>query len=535
MQPTKITETAKEKLYKQVAAGMEADYSSGIKVKVDPLCAKYWGPERTIDAKTIHDLATGLDSAHQVQSQGVIITGARITGKLDFAFSKVLVPLILHGCFIEAVDFKFAMAFFIDLMDSHVMGGITAVGLRVAGPIYLNSAQINNTVDLTDASIDGSLVAIDTSFTAHTGIALHMDRAIIRGNVSLTRFCSRGIVQLLGTHVGGDLTCSAGKITTLENKFALHADAIHVVGSVYLDDQFSANNQVRMAGAHVGGDFVCNSGHFKSQGEICLDIERSRIIRSLYLRNIDATGGVRILGANIGCDVELTKGKIESSGLALNLERSIINNSLILSYAKITGAINLSYANASTIKVDADTLTNSNFQLYCLKYENITPLEGDDKFVTTTDAWLQAIIKSNKNQPQPYEQLARVLRLNGQDKAARMVAINKRKNNGSWVSNKILCLTIYYGYKPWLALIWLTLLIGYGSVRIHGVLNIGWLSSIIHSADVAIPFMSFDNSIWSDTILNHNGLSAWFIVQRMIGWFLLIIAAAAPMRLLSKD
>ena len=76
--------------------------------------------------------------------------------------------------------------------------------------------------------------------------------------------------------------------------------------------------------------------------------------------------------------------------------------------------------------------------------------------------------------PQPYEQLAGVYRREGNEQAARIVAIGKQRARRAhvrgwtrWPSRAwsgFLRCTIGYGYRPMLALIWLAVLVVLGSL-----------------------------------------------------------------------
>jgi hypothetical protein len=79
---------------------------------------------------------------------------------------------------------------------------------------------------------------------------------------------------------------------------------------------------------------------------------------------------------------------------------------------------------------------------------------------------------ANRFRPQPYQQLAKVLREAGDNVGARRVLVameNSRRKHGnlkwwSWLWRWVLRVTIGYGYRPWYALIWALLFVTLGSV-----------------------------------------------------------------------
>lgn len=72
-------------------------------------------------------------------------------------------------------------------------------------------------------------------------------------------------------------------------------------------------------------------------------------------------------------------------------------------------------------------------------------------------------------QPQPYEQLADYYRRSGHDDDVRRVLLAKQRHRRTTLSppgrmaSRVLDATVGYGYRPWLAAIWLVLLLTIGT------------------------------------------------------------------------
>lgn len=116
--------------------------------------------------------------------------------------------------------------------------------------------------------------------------------------------------------------------------------------------------------------------------------------------------------------------------------------------------------------------------------------------------------------PQPYGQLAAVYQVEGHDSAARQVLIasqtrRRRQYSGfrGWFARAwggLLWATVGYGYRPWLALLWLVALIVGGSLVVDGLPQGDFtagggappFNSMLYTVDVLLPFIDLGYSKW---------------------------------------
>ena len=95
----------------------------------------------------------------------------------------------------------------------------------------------------------------------------------------------------------------------------LFADGLTTKGSVYLRDGFSAEGEVRLLGANIGGDLDCVGGKFNKSGGRALSADKLTTKGNVLLQNgFSAKGEVRLLGANIGGDLGCEGGKFHNPG-----------------------------------------------------------------------------------------------------------------------------------------------------------------------------------------------------------------------------
>ena len=183
--------------------------------------------------------------------------------------------------------------------------------------------------------------------------------------------------------------------------------------------------------------------------------------------------------------------------------------------------------------------------------------------------WLHLQSDNLGFRPQPYEQLITVLRQMGHEDQVAEVAIAKEKDLyergdlGPWDKfwSWVLYLAVDYGYKPWLAFLWMAALVGMGTLlflrarlrslpvmvptekeayREDGKTERQPLphyypkfNALVYSLDVIFPFDLGQKSHWRLSQKQSGAFVYWMfegysLVQLFLGWVLLLIAAAVP-------
>ncbi len=401
----------------------------------DPANAGNWGPKREIRAGLIRWLCVHREAKEQVDPKGIQVLGAKITGALDLSY--VIVPF-----------------------------GLTLWRCRLMG-----EADLSN-VEIPEIYLEGTWVH-----------SISADRARVKGSVFLRKgFRSEGEVRLLGAQIGGSFDCSGGTFTNPPKQGiaasgdALSADAAVVKGDVFLRNGFRAEGQVRLPGAQIGGDLVCTGGTFTNPPKQGMDASgralsaSSAVVKGgVFLRNgFHAEGAVHLLGAQISGDLDCSGGTftnppiegIAASGDALSAERVVVKGGVFLRDGfHAEGALNLTNASVGALVDDAPSWPASgNLFLDGFVYARIS---GDSpKGAKNRLDWLA---RQKDFSPQPYRQLAKVLRDDGDEDGARrvLVEMERRQRAASWAGQPwswLLRWTIGYGYYPLRALGGLTLL-----------------------------------------------------------------------------
>src|SRR5271166_2510900 len=157
----KLTEAEKMLLYAALR-GETAEFGPNI----DPVKANDWSNERTIQSGLIRWLCTDQEARNRVDSRGVRVIAAKLTGKLDLSYATIPFPLSLENCAL-ADDANFTGAKIVDLC------------------------------------LNGS----------HTRCLL-AEEAEVRGNLLLQKgFFSDGEVRLIAAHISGTLNCEGSTFT----------------------------------------------------------------------------------------------------------------------------------------------------------------------------------------------------------------------------------------------------------------------------------------------------------------------------------
>jgi hypothetical protein len=304
------------------------------------------------------------------------------------------------------------------------------------------------------------------------------DRLTTEGAVFLRKAKVDGEILLIGTQIGGDLSCSGAELRA--TGVALSADGARITGSVFLRDA-KIDDEFRLLGAQIGGDFDCSASELRARGD-ALRADGARITGGLFLCNAKVDGEICLLGAQIGGNLDCDGAELRAKGNALSADGARITGALFLrNGTKVTGRMSLTGAQIGAI-IDDPACWPPSIELDRCRYGAFL---GDD---APTDAkhrldWLSRIpTKDGEFWPDPYEHCAKVLREMGHTSDAREILIEKERLQrkarrkrmrmegqrplsiliglGDW----LLGITTRYGRQPLLAFVWLLGFWGFGAL-----------------------------------------------------------------------
>ena len=534
---------SERKVWEAAATGTLVDLRVGDRTLDSPERWAEWGTERTIRAEVIADLLIGDGEAAAAPFRGVCLRGARITGDLNLEATTLRYPLALLDCsFASAINLNEATAVSVRLSGSHVPT-VCAQQLLTRGDLWLDKGfSVLGEVELTSAHIGGQLDCTGGHFSNPNGSALSADGLTVDAGMFCRKgFFATGEVHLLNAHIRGQLDCTGGHFSNAGG-VVITADEVTIDGSLLCREEFSATGEVRLLGAHISGVLDCTDGHFSNSGDPALTADRLTVAGGIFCREgFSATGEVRLISAHITGQLACMGGQFSNpNGSALNLERATVSGPLIMKQAVLDGILDLTAAKTSSYH-DNRAAWPQKLGLDGFVYDAIEGASVKERL-----EWLRRNEKGYS--PQIYEQLAAVYHRAGSDGDARRVLIEKQRqrtaggNLGSKVWGFLLDWTVGYGYRTWLALVWVAGLLVLGTV-LFGFVYPGDLTAankatappfqpFLYTLDLLLPFASLHQR---DGWVAHGAAQWWSVFFIIMGWILATAIVASLTGLVKRD
>lgn len=475
-----------------------------------------------VPAALIADLVTV--AADDVHAKGVQIRGATVTGRLDLEDATVTRPLWLSDCTLaEGVTVARATTRTIAMQGCTIQNGIMAFSARIEGNFGLRRSTIAGTLVLARTRITGDLDCTGARLDGAGGAAFDADGMRVEGGVFLNDgFTAKGEVRLLGADIATTLACTGARMDG-NGGYAFSADGLRVRGSVFLKNDFTTNGEVRLLGADITGDLSCIGARMDGDGGYAFKADGTKVSGGLFLRGgFIVSGTVCLDHAEVGvlCDDEAgwpAAGNLKVGGFTY-------------------GAIARS-----------------------------APLSAEKRL-----EWLGRQSTEHYD-PQPYEQLAKVLKAQGHSRDARLVLMAKekerlRRGNVGWRSKLwgwgIAWPLVGFGYAPWRALIAALVVIALGA----GVFSLAQRTEVmvptkervymagkglpeqyprfqpvIYSADIFLPIVDLQqDTYWIPSTRGEQRLwrqfvRGWMWFEIVSGWFLTVLFAAGVTGLVKRE
>jgi hypothetical protein len=377
---------------------------------------------------------------------------------------------------------------------------LLAYNTTITGTVFLDEGfTAQGAVSFYGATIGGNLEC-EGEFTHEDDDALIIKNVTVRGSIFLRKkFIARGRVNLRGADIGGNLTCKRGRFQNPDND-AITAESMAVQGSL-LCRQVEAQGRINFLGSTIGGEFDFANSQLRNGSGPALIAINSQIAGNVTLaRGFRAEGIVSLIGAKIKGNLNCCDGAfINPGGVALRAEGLDIEGDILLGEGQkaftAQGKVNL-----ADVKID-DTLSIANWvdasqgELdlrfvrtgvltiqplphtwpHQLNLHGFTFSALDAQAPQDSTTWLQWLRRQPEFAPQPYEQVAQVLRASGHEDAATEVLIGKetdRRSDGGlgwWgkLANRFFGVAIAYGYYPERALAWALIPLTTGLIAFH--------------------------------------------------------------------
>ena len=351
---------------------------TGVSARVGLTVPNLKAPGVLIRAALLRYLILGGCKDFQTQPSGITLRGAWIAGKLDLSFTAARGPIDFFNChFADRPQMLQLQADGLAIVGCALADGVNAARIQISGNLTLNNSRVD------------------------------------------------GKVSLSGSVIKGHLSCTQA---TLRNpgQSAFKAQGMKVASSVLLEGT-TATGLVSLLGAQIGGQLVAIGVSLDNPEGHALNCQSTQVQGDAFLRDADTVGEVSFMGAEVSGVLDCAHATLRNAGgHALNAQRLVVREGFIWRRIKdVQGAIDLTSAHVGDLWDDpeswakCDKLYLSGF-IYDVLHGGINV---DDRL-----AWLKkGAVSRREFYPQPYEQLAKLLRDTGHRSDARVIMVAKEK------------------------------------------------------------------------------------------------------------
>lgn len=380
---------------------------------------------REVRADLLRYLILGGCKDFPVNGVGVNVSGAYISGILNLSYEKAKKMTGLFCCRFENKFYARQTKFDTLVLSGCALPALNAQGINVAGAVCLDGVTTGE-VKLSGAHIGGQFVCDKATFSYAQGHALNAQGLTADGGVFLKGFTATGEVSLSHAHIGGQLNCAGATFSHKQGR-ALNAQGINVTGPFFLKN-VTAIGEVLLDSAKIDGQLNCIRANFSADRGYALNAHSIKVTADILLRNATAAGKVNLSGAQVGGQLFCEEVTFSATGgHAFSMERANVRGGLFWRKTTLSkGRLNLSSAHVGDLTDDLACWPEAGkLILNGFTYNRISAASTD---TSARLAWLaKGSTWNGEFFPQPYTQLAKVLREMGHDADAREVLAQREK------------------------------------------------------------------------------------------------------------
>jgi hypothetical protein len=501
-------------LLRSAASGQLVDLRTGSQGQDDITHGSEWSSKRCIRAEILASCLLDLTQAPKSGVPILRLAGARITGHLDLGGAELVKAIWFEQCYFdEPPNFSDARTRTIRIMQSY-LPGFNALSAKIDGQLDLNKTIVKGRLRLVMAHVTGELTLNGSTLINSGDWTLFAGGLTVDGGFFGRRgFESQGPMRLVGARLNGGIFLDGARLNGVRGD-ALIADNLRVEGRMVCDD-LVADGALRLPGARINGQLSWDGATIRAIGEMGLDLRRL-IAEELILTTAKPVLGIVDLGS---ARVSVLRDDPMTWPADIRLDGFSYDSLAAPSMCEGRGSRRQRYPSDSA-STSADTLPAS-----------------------SRLAWLS--LNRVGYRPQPFEQLAAFYRRIGHDDQARKVLLVKQRrrrstqNLGGKLWGYLLDWSVGYGYRPWLAAIWLISLIAIGSI------TFAWrppppvdpatsppFNSLVYTINLLLPAGQFvQPDQW-----NLIGPERWFAYSLVgTGWLLASTVIAGVTRVLNRS
>ncbi|MGY1452914.1 oxidoreductase [Streptomyces sp. SS8] len=522
--------TAEWGMWQAFRNGSEHDLRSGEAELDDPNGDHEWGPQRTVRARVVALLLLHGPPPLLGRVASLQLTGVYVTGRLDLSGGTVEPYFEFRQCrFEQEVLLHECRLVTARMIDCHIPR-LEAARMSTEGDLHLPRCTIPGGVRLTDASIGTDLMLNEMTVGRGERVrSLSADGIQVAQDLQASLMLAQGEVSLRGAEIGGSLFMYGSVLRGGNGQYALYAPQMTVEHFAH----FASSGPRRLPVVH--GTTPPGGTSWPPPDE------HSHMVRRV--KRFECTGGVKLDDGKFGDslvlddarfvlqrDQELSLRRIQTPELCFTPERPG-GGRVVLAGATVDNLVD----RVESWPVD-EGLWMAGFT-----YQNLIPR---GRFTLAQRLrWLETA--TPEYAPEPYEQLAAVMRNSGEDADARAVLLAKQRRRRETLPlaaklwGHLQDWTVAYGYRPGQAALWMAVLWASGTVlfarRPPAPLKPGesphW-NAPLYVLDLLLPVIDLgQDSHWKPA-----GTYQWTAAALiMLGWVLATTVAAGATRLLRRQ
>ncbi|GAA3840383.1 oxidoreductase [Sphaerisporangium flaviroseum] len=336
---------AERRVWEAFPAGREVSFMTGRAQDDLPMNGGGWGSDRTVRASVIAAMLLGDEApvAHRIPA--LRISGVRVTGRLELAYSTVRHSARLSYChFDEEPSLYWARCTQLNFRGSW-MPGLSCSNAQIEGHLRLEECLMTGPLRLRGTHVVGGLMLTGAHLTGPRGVALYGERLHVGRDLSAGGgFTAAGEVRLLNATVEGTTYLDGARITC-PKKAALVLDSMITEGGVYCRGARIVG-QVSARHARFTGPVILSGSVLSNPGGRALRATRLTADGGMHLDyGFTAEGAVRLTRSRIGRQLSFNKAKlIHPDGEALQAEDLTVDGTLTCNGLSSRGTLYMPHA-----------------------------------------------------------------------------------------------------------------------------------------------------------------------------------------------
>ena len=422
----------------------------------------------------------------------VDFVGARVRGTLNLFGSSVFGVLDLNDVHVEdllmhndaafnEVDLRGAeIDWFLFMSGSEFAGTLKMHSIRVGEALVMDGEAFFYHVDLRSAKI-GSWMSMERSEFADF---LDMKSIRVGEEPSMGKGAAFGAVDLSSADIGGEMDMGGSSF-----EGDVNLARIHVGGRLHLGNRAEFADEVNLAYSNIEGNLSLFGGSFES-----VDLTGAKVLGEMSLGAPAARWG-------------------RASHLNLSNTEVAVVNDLPDAWPDALVLEGFTYARLGGSETE----------------------DGDDLADRNVDWFKDWLRKEERYSPQPYEQLATVLRDAGHgDKASDILYASRQRSWGNSSGFQRISLTLQdlfigYGYRLERTFYWLLFFVALGAVVLtfagQGPAPRKLQDRLSYSLDLLLPIVRLREAHYNEVNLQ-GGARYYFFVHQLMGYVLALFLAA---------